>query len=199
MRRLLLVVVGISLVTAACSSGSAGDEVASLTATATDDIVDPVVDEEVDRETALLAFTQCLRDEGMEVDDPEVGADGQLRMPRPAEDGDRDAMQAAREACSGFLEGVTLGFEQRNTTEFQDMLLEYASCMRENGYEMADPDLSGFQPGSGQGGGGGIFGGLEDRDDPVFLAADEVCRDIFGESGFRPGGGGGPGGGGVAP
>jgi hypothetical protein len=103
-------------------------------------------------------------------------------------------MQVARQACSEYLEGIALGFEGRDTTEFQDTLLEYASCMRENGYDMPDPDLSGFQPGSGQGGGGGIFGGLEDRSDPTFIAADEVCRDIFVDSGFGSRGGGGGGG-----
>ena len=197
MRRLLLPILSISLIAAACSSGGGGDEVASLAASAESDIAVPTPDEEVDREEALLAFAECLRDEGVEVDDPEVGPDGQLRLPRPTsvQEVDREVMQAAREACSGYLEGITIGFAERDTSEFQDMLLEYAACMRENGYDMADPDLSGFQPGSGQGDGGGIFGGLEDRDDPTFIAADEACRVIFGDSGF----GGGRGGGAPAP
>lgn len=197
MRRLLLPVLACSLIAAACSSGSDGGEVASLAAAAEDELAVPVTDEEVDRETALLAFAECLREEGFEVDDPEVGPDGELRLPRPStfEEGDREAIQAARAACSEHLEGVTLGFQDRDTTEFQDLLLEYAACMRENDYDMADPDLSAFQPGSGQagGGGGGIFGGLEDRDDPMFIAADEACREIFGDTGIGrgPGGGGG--------
>jgi hypothetical protein len=192
MRRLLLSVLTFSLIAAACSSGSDGGEVASLAASAEDELVAPTADGEVDRETAFLAFTECLRGEGLDVDDPEVGPDGELRLPQPSsfEEGDREAMQAARAACSEHLEGVTLGFRDRDTTEFQDMLLEYAACMRENDYDMADPDLSAFQPGSGQsggGGGGGIFGGLEDRDDPTFIAADEACREIFGDTGIGRG------------
>ncbi len=198
MRRLLLPVLALSLIGAACSSGTDGSEVASLAAAAEDDLAASVVEEEIDREAALLSFAECLRAEGVEVDDPEVGPDGQLRLPRPTSDQvvDREAMQLARAACSEHLEGVTIGFEDRDTTEFQDMLLEFSACMRDNGYDMPDPDLSGFQPGSGPGGGGGggLFGGLEDRDDPTFIAADEICRPIFGDSGIGRGLGGGGGG-----
>ncbi|GAG42818.1 unnamed protein product, partial [marine sediment metagenome] len=55
----------------------AGDEAAD----------DPVSDEE-----AILAFAACLRDEGIDVDDPTVDADGNLRPPRP-----RDIAQEDRE------------------------------------------------------------------------------------------------------
>ena len=49
-----------------------------------------------------------------------------------------------------MLEGVTLGRQQRDLTEFQDTFLEFASCMRDNGYDMPDPDFSNFgQPGQG--------------------------------------------------
>ena len=61
MRRLLLPVLACSLIAAACSSGSDGGEVASLAAAAEDELAVPVTDEEVDRETALLAFAECLR------------------------------------------------------------------------------------------------------------------------------------------
>jgi hypothetical protein len=198
MRRFLLPVLAFSLLAAACSSATEGGEVASLAAAAEDEPAGAIVNEDVDREAALFAFADCLRDEGVEVSDPEVGPDGELRLPRPdsLEEDDRQAMQAARQECSEHLEGVTIGFADRDSTEFQDMLLEYAACMRENGYDMPDPDLTGFQPGSGQGGGGGVFGGLEDRNDPTFISADEACRDIFGDSGFLGGQGRGPGGGG---
>lgn len=196
MRRLLLTALATSLVAASCSGESDGSEVASLSDVDVVETQDAAG--EVGREEALFAFTECLREQGIEVDDPEMGPEGELRLPRPSSTGeeDREAMLAAREACSVHLEGVTLGFEDRDTVEFQDMLLEYAACMRDNGWEMADPDLSSFQPGSGQGAGRAIFGGMEDRDDPAFIAADEACRSIFGDSGFFTGRGGGSGGGG---
>jgi hypothetical protein len=60
--------------------------------------------------------------------------------------------------------------------EFADSLLEYAGCMRENGFDMPDPDLSD--------GGVVIDLGMSGPDDPAFAAADEVCREIL--AGFGP-------------
>ena len=199
MRRVLFPIVALSLVVAACSSEDDGVEVASLATSGDEQVVSLETDVEVDREAALLAFTECLRGEGLDVEDPEIGSDGLIHLPRPdslAEE-DRETFRLARQACGIHLEGVTLGFADRDTTEFQDLALQYAACMRENGFDMPDPDLSGFQPGSGSGSGGGLFGGLEDRDDPTFIAADETCRPIFGDLaiGRGPGGGGGGGGG----
>ena len=62
--------------------------------------------------------------------------------------------------------------------------------MRENGYEMDDPDLSSFTlGGEGQGGEGdgqiaGPFGEI-DPDDPAFQAAFEACQDVL--AGFTSG------------
>ena len=194
MRRFVLPVLAFALIASACSSEGEAEEVASLTASDQNERGVVAAESEIDREEAILAFTQCLRDEGLDVEDPEVGTDGELRPPRPASvaEGDRDALAAARDVCSEYLEGVTLGLEGRDTTEFSDMLLEYAACMRDNGYEMDDPDLTGFTPGSGQG--GGPLSGIEDRDDPSFITADEVCRVIFTDAGFGGRGGGGGGG-----
>jgi hypothetical protein len=63
--------------------------------------------------------------------------------------------------------------------------------MRTSGFEMDDPDFSTEGPGGG--GGGGEPGGLPrrlgpiDTDDPGFIAANEVCKEIL--AGFVPGGG----------
>ena len=55
---------------------------------------------------------------------------------------DREAMQAAREACSQYLEGIAQQFQRTDMTEMQDLMLEYAACMRENGVDMEDPDFT---------------------------------------------------------
>jgi hypothetical protein len=200
-----LLIAVLALVAAACggSGSDDGEGVASLTdansalddaAAAAEEIPDPV-----DAEQALLAFTQCLRDEGLDIADPTVDSDGNPRLSRPdfGEDGPPEGFRESAEACQELLEGVTLGRQQRDLTEFQDTFLEFASCMRDNGYDMPDPDFSNFgQPGQGQGqGGGGPFGQI-DREDPDFVAASEACGDILGgigRGGFggRPGGGGG--------
>ena len=61
----------------------------------------------------------------------------------------------------------------------EDLLVEYAGCMRDNGVDMPDPDFSG--------GGGMIDLGIADPNDSTFQAADEACRSIL--AGFGPMGG----------
>jgi len=192
------------LLAAACSESSSGSGVASLetqTEAAQDQEStshDAVVDEPVSDEEAILAFAACLRDQGLDVEDPTVDADGNLRPPRPRDVGeeDRDTMRAAMEACGEYLENVAFGFDGADQTERQDQLLEYAACMRENGYDIPDPEFSSL--GTAGQVGGGPFGTL-DRDDPAFRSAQEACADIFGADGRVPGAGpgrGAPGGGG---
>ena len=93
---------------------------------------------------------------------------------------DREAAQAARETCSGLLEGVTLGLGRGDFTEIQDRLLEFATCMRENGYDMPDPDFGNLQPRGGEGDGQftGPFGEI-DPEDPSFVVASEACSDVL--------------------
>jgi len=140
-----------------------------------------------------------MRDNGFEMEDPTVDAEGNLQFGRPADgfDIDRDAAQAAFDECGDMLDGVSLGFEDVDNTEFQDSVLAWASCMRDNGYPMDDPDFTAFGPGAaggdddGQGDGrvgGGPFGDI-DQDDPAFQSAMSVCEDLIqGGFGAQPGG-----------
>ena len=112
--RLIALLAVMAFVVTACGSASADvatleDDVASLggEASGAGDAA------EVDEEAALLAFAQCLREEGLDVEDPVVDEEGNIQPPRPVQGGqaiDREAFQAAREACEEFLDGVTLGF-----------------------------------------------------------------------------------------
>ena len=200
-RRFLLLVAALALIATACG-GSGNDEssgVASLEG-GSNSINDSAAGseatgEDVDPEEAMLALTQCLRDQGIDIADPTVDADGNPQLSRPnfGEGGPDEGFREAVQACEGLIEGVTLGGQRPDLTEIQDELLEFASCMRDNGYDMEDPDLSAFgQPGQG-GQGRGIFGAI-DPDDPAFESALESCEGIL--AGFGPGGGGGLDGGG---
>ena len=191
MRRFIPVLLALTLI-AAAYGGSSSDSaagVASLADTDTTIGIDTNVDdtETVDAEEALFAFAQCLRDNGVDVEDPTVDANGNLRIGglRGAPDDpnfDRETVVAARDACSELLSGIAQGFDRGDRTEIEDTLLQYAACMRENGFEdMPDPDFSNLQPGQG-----GPFD--IDRDDPAFQAANEVCQGQFG-GGRGPGGG----------
>lgn len=204
MKKLMVMSAALALVAFACGDSVGGNGVASLESA---NAVPPAgggepatgggtAPGEVDSEDALLAFTQCLRDQGLDVADPVVDADGNLRLGgRPGGAGEnRQALQAAREACADILEGVSLGFRDFDRTAIEDSLVAYAACMRDNGYQMADPDFDSFGPGAGGGAGegGGPFGAV-DREDPSFITANTACEEILG-SAFGPGGpGGGPG------
>lgn len=205
MRQLgLVLLLALSVMAAACSS-EGGDGVASLAA-AEDAAGVPspgqeVQDAPVDQEQAMLDFAGCMRDNGVEIDDPTVDSEGNVQFGGfrgLAQQGqvDREAIGAAMEVCGEYLERFALGRGggDFDPTELQDTLVEYAACMRNNGYAMADPDFSNFGPGAGEPGqgGGGPFGDV-DFDDPDFVAAQEACEDVLG--GVRaPGSGPGRGG-----
>lgn len=140
-------------------------------------------------EERLLAFAECMRENGVDFPDPVVEADGTVTfglrpggggggLQRLGEIGRDPDLPAARDACGGLLEGLAFGPGQGgfDLIELQDALLEFARCMRDNGVDMGDPDLSRFAPGGNDDGQpGGPFGEI-DLDDPDFAAAFEVCQ-----------------------
>ena len=139
---------------------------------------------DVDMEAQLLEFAECIRGEGFDIDDPTVDADGNVRLPRPANSsgtqvqGPPEGFVEARDACAEHLEGVTLGFQGGDPTARQDQLLEFTACIRDNGFDLPDPDFS-------VGGGRGLLQEI-DQNDPAYQAALANCDDILG--GFGGGG-----------
>ena len=180
------VLVALTVLLAACNSGASAD-VATL-----DDQVDTSAEEpsseelEADSEQVILAFAQCMRDNGVpNFPDPEMDSNGNLRLFGGGGSGelevDQGTLQAAFEECSPLVEGLIQNFRNLDQSEFQDSFLEFAACMRDQGVDMPDPDFSsGFGPGAG--GGRGLFGDI-DSNDPAFQEAAEVCNEVF-EGGF---------------
>lgn len=169
----------VSLLLAACGSDQQVAEVASIESTTTTSTT--VVADSGDAgqaEAAMLAFTGCLRAEGVDVPDPTVDADGNPRFTQPPDLSavTPDELNAAVAACRDELDQVTIGFIGTDLTGIEDTLLEYARCMRENGFDLPDPKLDlnfggpdGFQ---------GPFGKI-DFNDPDFIAADEQCASLI--------------------
>ena len=176
---ILSLLLAIGLVTSACSGGAADGAVASLDADADDTQVQSVEAESIPGEEAVLAFTACLRDEGLDIDDPDIDAEGNLVAPSmhaiAAETLDIAAVHSAFDACRGFLDNVAFGMSSEDLTGREDELLALAVCMRENGYDMPDPDFSG----DGHTG-AGPFGDAIDTDDPDFQTAAKSCEGIVG-------------------
>jgi hypothetical protein len=173
----------LAMVLAACSPSGGIPSVASMES-GSDSVQDNTdakdIDPIADSEEAMLAFTQCLRDQGIDVGDPTVDSDGNLQLP-PIEftvesDGtDVEPQMSEFEdliaPCEELLSGVVASGSSQGATEFEDALLEYAQCMRANGVDMPDPDFSS--------GGGIIDLGTQDGDSSSFEAADEQCREIL--------------------
>lgn len=195
--RIVSVLAGAGLLLgAACSGSSDGGEVATLSA-GTQDSAEPAEASARETEEQLVAYSQCLRDQGLDVADPEVDADGNLVMGRPRFGGggggggtggggfDRDAFVKAQETCG---EPPVGGFGRAggDASAMQDTMLAFAECMRGEGFDVPDPDFSGATGGAGA---GGIFGAL-DRDDPKVAAAMESCQSVFADAGFGGNGGG---------
>ncbi len=192
-----LVALVIGVVAAGCggsgSSSSSGSSTGSSTNAA--------------RETAFLNYAQCMRQHGVAVSDPTVGANGIVELPRPTEfsngqtptTAERAQMQTARTACSSDLKGITFGFSAANNPAFQAALLKYAQCMRTNGFNMPDPTFNSTPSSGGTSTGSGTprgpFGGSGlDRNSPTFQKANTACRPILQSAGFGFGGDGGGGG-----
>ena len=144
---------------------SQSDEVASLDDTSTDDAT-------ADGETTLAAdeaaleLSECLREQGLDVPDIGVDADGNVEVRDAFENIDRadDSFQEAFQACADLLEGVQFGGGRgglEDNTALEDAFVAVTDCVREQGFEDAE-ELNFGQPGDGgQGGGqgGGQFGG----------------------------------------
>ena len=123
-----------------------------------------------DPKDAMLAFTQCLREQGLEVADPGEeqavvveGGPGPGSGPHDAGPG-RDALQKCRElAPTGGDVGPT-------DPQAQDAMLRFAQCMRDQGVDFPDPGTDGTVS-------------IDVRDGPgneAMHAAHEACKHLFG-------------------
>jgi len=115
------------------------------------------------RDEALLAFARCMRENGVDMPDPQIDG-GRVRMIIPPGGGDRETVDRARAACEEHLEAAEA---QRPADEEQKRrALETARCLREKGYDVPDPTDGGIRitPDSGI-----------EPGDPGFEAAMDEC------------------------
>jgi hypothetical protein len=171
------------LLVGACSGGTTGERgIATLATQAPADgaaqaapTVRPSLSPD-DREDALLAYAACMRENGVDMPDPQFGLDGKANMGTlfAGLDEDDAEVQAATEACDAFLPS-SLADDPVLQAERQTVLLKFAQCMRDNGVEMDDP-VAGGGPGRGP-------MATLDQNDPTVAAGLEVCRPLLGTMG----------------
>jgi hypothetical protein len=152
--------VALGLVLAAALSGCGaeeGDDVASAsgtTATST---------EQLSEEEQAVKFAQCLREHGIEVEDP---VDGQMpAVPQGA--ATDEELEAAEEACREYQGGTPK--TKQVSEEDLAKLREMSQCMRDHGYPNfpdPDPDKGGIILGDDSG---------IDLNDPKVQQAQQEC------------------------
>jgi hypothetical protein len=113
-----------------------------------------------------LKFAQCMRDNGVDMPDPEAG--GKAGAIRVGGDGDPSKTKAAMDKCRSYLPngGEAVKLDPAQAENMRKM----SQCMRENGVpNFPDPDADGriqFDI--------GLLG--IDRNDPKLKAAMEKCQ-----------------------
>jgi len=156
-------------------------------------------DEQASFEDAQVEFTECMRENGVDMPDPEAGGGG-FRMEAGEEGGidpNSEEFQAASEECSPLIEDAVPEGDRPDPAEIRDQLHEMTECLRDQGYDVPEPTVVGPGEGPPQEPPAGQSDELESlQDDPEFQQAQEDCSAEAGlDEGFGPGGGG-PGGGG---
>ena len=150
-----------------------------------------------DREEAILAFAQCMRDNGVDIDDPvpgERGGAGRLIRGGAGGGGGFDEFsqdfQIAKGACAPFLEAARPDIDLEAEQERLEEELAFAQCFRDNGYsEYPDPTLN--SDGQLQRGGQAFAALGLDRRSAEFQDTRSLCADQLGLDAFggRPGAG----------
>jgi hypothetical protein len=138
----LILVAAVGLVLAACGSDS--DDVATLKDTGSAQVEAPdadAADPVLDNEARMMAFTECLRDQGIDVLDPVVDSEGNVEKPEFGEgvDPKGEDVWVAWEACAEHLEGFNFEKERVDVSEQVDQFVELATCLRAKGYDVDDP------------------------------------------------------------
>ena len=178
----LILVAAIGLVLAACGSDS--NDVATLKTTEDTRVeaTGEATDSTLDNEAMMMAFTECLREQGIDVMDPVVDAEGNVQKPELVEgaEWDKETMGPAWEACAEHLEGFTFEKKRVDMSEVVDQYVALATCLREKGYDVDDPTAETLEQW------GEDFKYAINWDDPAAVADCEECSgETVGEGGGK--------------
>ncbi|MFI6537735.1 hypothetical protein ACIBHY_35165 [Nonomuraea sp. NPDC050547] len=89
---------------------------------------------------AQLKFAQCMRENGVEMDDP--AEDGRIQF-KVGQGTDRSKVEKAQKECQKHLKGVMGDQGGAMDPKRRDQMVKFAQCMRENGINVPDPTANG--------------------------------------------------------
>jgi hypothetical protein len=148
-----------------CGSEEPDNQVASGTGAQAQATTPTSAPPSLSRDEMAVKFTQCLREQGLNVPDPEPGKGPMLKFDRNS-GVTQEKVQQAMEACKQFNPQGQSGPNPQQEENGR----KYAVCMRENGVEkFPDP-----KPGQR-----GIMIGPGVADDPDFQKAQDACQSIL--------------------
>ena len=159
---------------------SAAAQVATLATPDAEAGASPAPAEDIDDEQAILDLVACLRENGLDIPDPQFGPEGPA-FADPSVlasiDFGSDVFLDAMDACESYLEAVRPAVDPEQRAEQVEQQLVLAECMRREGMEeFPDPDpVRGFT----------LRDMTFDPFDSEFQAAFIVCA---AELGFEPDG-----------
>jgi hypothetical protein len=121
-----------------------------------------------------LAFLDCLRDAGVDVQTSRSGADEQVEI-RPPRGISKLRMSRIQRDCARKTGGGPRQPTKAEQARFLDMALKFARCMRAHGIDIPDPKLA---DGGIAIGGPGKENAL-DPHSPAFQRAEEACASFL--------------------
>lgn len=138
---------------------------------------EPAATEPISADDALLKYADCMRDHGVQMDDPEPG--GGISI--DAEGLSPEEVQAAEEDCADLREQALGEPEGGGISEEQKQrILDQVACMRERGYDVPDPTFDGGMATNGDNSGSNTGPA---PDDPNFQRDAAECAE---EAGLEP-------------
>jgi hypothetical protein len=127
MRTHILITAVLALAVAACGADPSGDG-------------DSAADRETKMQDAALDYARCMRENGVDMPDPDVGQGG-IRMTSPKGVAP-SKMRKADQVCQKYLQAVKPPeMSEEEQKEFRDAALANARCMREHGIDFPDPEF----------------------------------------------------------
>jgi hypothetical protein len=159
--RIALAAVTMAGLLAACGSSDdtgSDDGVASLGSTTTSpDGDEQTTETSLDPQEAMLAYTECMRDEGIDMPDPvfidegDGKSGGAIAISRaeggeddgPLIDFDSEEFKAAEETCKPIMDEAvgSIEVDPEQQAEMREQMLEFAQCMRDQGIDFPDPEF----------------------------------------------------------
>lgn len=109
---------------------------------------------QTDRMTVLVEFATCMRAQGIDYPDPQLGQGGTITMGAGPSQQRGPELDAAMAECDPILEnGLGDGLQQDPDEQRRQLenMLAFAKCMRAHGVDYPDPRIVDGRPSSGVG------------------------------------------------